>query len=206
MPFVRFAVLSTFALLVTCVPFASAHGQSLTTASKGAEIAVFGGYMASQPDYGPFIKAGFVAGADFTIFPKFPVAPSIEVRLDDAVGTNISEQATLVGVRLQRDVRQKFHVYGDFLIGSGKIVYKVAPYPNYTSDLGKTFSYGGGVNIDVAYHFGLKLDYQQQSWNLGVNGALKPSGGDYTLSPSTMLVGVNYTIPFRKLNRHGDFR
>ena len=206
MSFARFAALTIIALLLTGIPSANAHGQSLTTASKSAEISAFGGYMASQPDYGSFIKKGFAGGADLTIFPKFPVAPSLEVRADVAAGDFITENAYLIGVRVQRDIRNKYHPYADFLVGEGQITYKVAPYPNYTGDKSKAYSYGGGINIDVAYHLAAKFDFQEQSWNLGANASLKPQGGNYTLSPTTMIVGVTYTIPFRKLNRHGDFR
>jgi opacity protein-like surface antigen len=206
MPFVRFAVLSTIALLLTCVPFASAHGQSLTTASKSAEISAFGGYVASQPDYGPFIKTGFGAGVDLTIFPRFPVAPSFEVRAHEVSGPYLIQRSLMAGLRVQRDIRNRFHPYADFLIGVGQIEYKPIPNPDYTADQSKAYSIGGGINIDLAYHLAAKFDYQQQEWNLGPNAQNKPQGGDYTLSPTTMLVGVTYTVPFRKLNRHGDFR
>jgi len=202
---VRFAVLFLFALPFTGVSVFRSCAQSLTTASKGAEISAYGGYVASSPDYGLFIKKGIGAGVDFTIFPRLPVAPSLEIRGHEAFGGTVTEKALMAGLRVQKDLRQRYHPYADFLIGTGEIVYQVDPYPQYNSDRSKAYSYGGGINIDVAKHFAAKFDFQEQSWNLGSNGNLKPSGGNYTLSPRTFLVGATYTIPFRKLNSRRDF-
>jgi hypothetical protein len=201
----RFAGLSIFAMILTSAGVARCGAQSLPTASKSAEISAFGGYLASSPDYGPFIPKGIGAGVDFTVFPRFPVAPSLEFRVQDAFGTDVTEKAFLVGLRVQKDLRQKYHPYADFLVGGGKIVFHPAPSPDYTADTSKAYSFGGGINIDLARHVALKLDYQRQAWNLG-GDRKDPTVGDFTLSPTTLLVGVTYTIPFRKLNRHGDFR
>jgi hypothetical protein len=97
----RFAALSIFTLVSTGVGISKGRAQSLPTASKSAEISAFGGYVASSPDYGAFLKKGIGAGADFTIFPKIPVAPSLEVRGHEAFGTYVTEKALFVGLRVQ---------------------------------------------------------------------------------------------------------
>jgi hypothetical protein len=45
---------------------------------------------------------------------------------------------------------------------------------------------------------------QRQNWNFGPDENFVPNG-DYKLTPTTALIGVTYTVPFRVLNRHGDF-
>ncbi len=176
----------------------------MPTASKSAEISAFGGYLVARTDYGPAAKKGIGAGVDFTIFPRFPVAPSLEVRGQEAVGLDVTEKSLMVGLKVQKDFRRKLHPYVDFLIGAGEIVYHPQPYPDYNADKSKAYSFGGGINIDIAKHLGLKFDVQRQNWNFGLNGNLAPNG-NYTLAPTTALVGVTYTVPFRTLNRHGDF-
>jgi hypothetical protein len=180
------------------------QAQAIATASKSAEISAFGGYMPSHTDYGPHTLKGFAAGADFTVFPHFPVAPSLEVRGQYGSGQDVTEKAVMAGVRVQKDFRFRYHPYVDFLIGIGQLTYHLDPYPNYSQDTSKALSYGGGINIDVSHHLAAKFDIQAQNWNFGKNGALQPNG-DYTLTPYTALVGVTYTVPFRTLNRHSDF-
>jgi hypothetical protein len=204
MRFARFAVLSTLALMSATTTLCKSHGQAIPTASKGAEISAFGGYAVAKTDYGPSARKGISAGVDFTIFPRFAVAPSLEVRAQDVVAQDVTEKAVLVGLRVQKDFRDKLHPYVDFLIGGSEIVYHIQPYPDYTSDKSKAYSFGGGINIDIMRHFGLKMDVQRQNLNFGSNYALQPTG-NYTLTPTTAMVGVTYTVPFRTLNRHGDF-
>ncbi len=181
------------------------QAQAIATASKSAEISAFGGYMPSHTDYGPHTLKGFAAGADFTIFPHFPVAPSLEVRGQYGSGSDVTEKALLAGVRIQKDFRFRFHPYVDFLIGVGQLTYHLDPYPNYSQDTSKALSYGAGINIDVSHHLAAKLDIQEQNWNFGPNTAFTPTG-NYTLNPYTAILGVTYTVPFRTLNRHSDFR
>jgi hypothetical protein len=205
MKLVRIALLSILVLASIGVAPNALRAQAISTASKGAEISVFGAYMASKTDYGPYTKEGFGAGADFTVFPHFPVAPSFEVRATDALGQDGTETVLLLGIRLQRDIH-RYHPYGDFLIGPGKIVFHPAPGPNYTSDTSRSISYGGGVNIDVTRSFALKLDVQKQDWDFGLRNEANPGDGTFNLHPVSAMVGVIYTIPFRILNRHSDFR
>jgi len=205
MQIVRIAVLSILALVLCGVASSKGHAQSLSTASKGAEISAFGGYVLSSTDYGPFAPKGIGAGVDFTIFPKFPVAPSLEIRGHEAFGTDATEKAVLVGLRVQKDIRDRYHPYGDFLVGGSEIVYHPAPAPDYRADRSKAYSYGGGINIDVAWHLSAKFDFQKQSWNLGSTGR-QTGSGDYILSPTTFLVGVTYTVPFRRLSSRSGLR
>jgi hypothetical protein len=204
MRLVRIALLLPFATASLFFETVTTQAQAIPTASKSAEISAFGGYMPSHTDYGPHTLKGFEAGADFTIFPHFPVAPSLEVRGQYGSSTDVTEKALLLGIRVQKDFRFRLHPYADFLIGIGQLTYHLDPYPNYSQDTSKALSYGGGINLDVSRHLSAKLDIQAQNWNFGKNGALQPNG-NYTLTPYTAMVGVTYTVPFRVLNRHSDF-
>jgi hypothetical protein len=182
--------------------------QAIPTSSKSAEISVFGGYMGSHMDYGPHSVKGFAGGADFTIFPRFFVAPSLEVRAAEGINVDATEKTLLVGLRLQHDLGRRLHPYVDALIGLGEIAFHPNPYPGYTSDRSRALDFGGGINIDVSHHFAAKLDVQAQHWNLGQNGfsGANSSNSNFVLQPIQALLGVTYTIPFRVLNRHSDFR
>ncbi|QMV18309.1 hypothetical protein GOB94_06125 [Granulicella sp. 5B5] len=179
--------------------------QSLSTASKAAEISVFGAYMGGTPDYGPHTWKGISAGGDFTVFPRFILKPALEVRGNVLSARAATEKTVLFGPRVQLDWRGRFHPYGDFLIGAGEILFHPDPAPGYSGDRSKVYSYGGGINIDVAYHLSAKFDFQQQSWNLGPNSD-SASSGNFTLTPRTLQIGVTYTLPFRFLNHASDYR
>lgn len=201
---VRFVVLlcglmSSLALSVT------ADAQSLSTASKGAEISFFGAYAVGTTDYGPHTLKGISAGGDFTIFPHFVLKPSLEVRGNELFANDLTEKTVLVGGRGQVDWRGRFHPYADVLVGGGEIVFHPDPVPGYTGDRGKVYSYGGGINIDVTHHVAAKLDFQQQNWNLGPNSYAVASG-DFTLTPRLFSAGITYTLPFRFLKRSSDYR
>ena len=206
---VRPAVLTAFIIFI----FGSAaispplHAQALVTASKAAEITAFGGYMYSNPDYGFNSYKGFVGGANFTMFRHWWVDPSIEARFDYTAGTGISEHAFLVGPRAQKDYG-RFHPYIDFLVGEGHISYNPPPSfsPNDHGDGGINLTYGGGADIDVVRNFSLKVDFQQQNWNLGTNIPFQPDGSNYTLTPRTLSVGVTYHFPFSGLNHQRELQ
>jgi hypothetical protein len=203
---VRTAALLIFGVVLCLgVSGKTASGQSLATASKSAEFSVFGGYMAASTDYGPHTLNGYGAGIDFTVFPRFILKPSLELRGDIANNGYVTEKTVVVGPRAQLDIRQRFHPYGELLFGAGEILYHPVPYPDYTGDRSRVYAYGGGLDIDVTRHFGAKFDFQERNWNLGGNGNLV-GGGTYTLEPRTFLVGVIYTIPFRTFKRQSDFR
>jgi hypothetical protein len=205
MKLVRIVVLSTVVFAVFLAGDASSKAQAIPSASKSAEISAFGGYMPSRMDYGPHSLKGFAGGVDFTVFPRFPVAPSIEVRGTYGSNLDATEKTIMVGIRVQRDWRDRYHFYVDGLIGLGQITFHPDPYPDYSADQSKALAFGGGINIDVSHHFAAKFDIQEQHWNLGENEFSGPNT-NFTLHPTQALVGVTYTIPFRVLKRHSDFR
>ncbi len=178
----------------------SARAQALPTATRGAEINAFGGYAFTTPDFGPAAKTGFMAGADFTLFPPLHFDPSVEVRFTEAHANAISEHSLLAGPRLQKDLANgRLHPYVDVLFGTGTIDYHPVLHTGEPSDSGRALSYGGGIDFSISRRLSVKMDFQQQSWNLGANQFLKPQGGDYTLTPRAYTLGVTYHFMFSDL-------
>ena len=64
-------------------------------------------------------------------------------------------------------------------MGLGKISYP--EFDTTIHDTGLVYSFGGGVDIDVAHNLMFKADYQSASWNMGVNSYTKPEGGDFII-------------------------
>lgn len=183
----------------------SAFAQAIPTAGKAADMSVFGGASYGTPDYGqPNIKGG-VVGFDYTRYLPFPVAPGVEIRATDLHGDQINEKTITGGLRAQMDFRQRFHPYGDFLIGGGVLHFAHPQYPGYLSDRGSVYSLGGGVDIGITRRFEARIDVQSQHWNLGKNLHMMPSGGDFILTPINYSVGIAYRFPFRPHNRQSDY-
>lgn len=172
---------------------ASAAAQATPTATKTADLSIFVGYVTAQPDYGPFRNSGGTLGVDFTRYFHFPVAPSLELRANFANGTTVNERSYLAGLRVQADIRQRVHPYVDFLVGPGNIHFNF-PNNGYTGDNSIVYSYGGGVDFDLVNHFAAKVDWQGQHWNTGSNS---------TLTPSLLLFGFSYRLPFEPHVRQG---
>ncbi|HEY5382187.1 MAG TPA: outer membrane beta-barrel protein [Acidobacteriaceae bacterium] len=172
-----------------------AHAQAGPTASRSAGISVFGGYLSDLPDYGPYRNNGFSFGVDYTqYFKHLPVAPSLELRANIAQGKTVNEHSYGFGPRIQYDHLGPLHPYADLLIGPGNIHFNF-PY-NILGDNSTIWSYGGGLNYDLSHHFQALIDFQGQHWKTGHN---------VTLSPSLLIIGVRYNIPFRPHIRQRDF-
>ena len=203
---------------------ASAAAQATPTATKTEDLSIFVGYVTAQPDYGPFRNSGGTLGVDFTRYFHFPVAPSLELRanyangvmkildmqknlrqyagpghwndpdmLEVGNGMTVNERSYLAGLRVQADIRQRVHPYVDFLVGPGNIHFNF-PNNGYTGDNSIVYSYGGGVDFDLVNHFAAKVDWQGQHWNTGSNS---------TLTPSLLLFGFSYRLPFEPHVRQG---
>ena len=181
-------LLATAALLLP-----RAVAQATSTATKTADLSVFFGFSTVQPDYGPYRNSGGSLGIDLTRYFHFPVAPALELRANFANGSTVNERSYLVGLRAQADFLTRFHPYGDFLAGPGNIHFNF-PNNGYTGDNSIVYSYGGGVDIDLVNNFGAKIDFQGQHWNTGENS---------TFTPSLLLIGVTYRIPFEAHDRQG---
>jgi hypothetical protein len=208
MKFLRLAACTAACIFSFSLLNPSAWSQAMATASKGAEISGFGAFMGGDPDFGGRSYKGMAAGVDYTFFPRSRFAPSVEARGTELLADDITEKAVMIGPRVQMDFRRRFHPYADFLYGGGEVLFHPYLYYSglgYTGDRSRVYSYGGGINIDVARHVGVKFDVQGQNWNFGKSLLAGPDG-EFTLTPLVISAGVTYTIPFRKHNRKEDFR
>lgn len=173
------------------------QAQTYSTASKRADITVFGMYTNNNPDYGQRRNNGLTLGGDYTRYYRWRVQPSLEVRAGSDNGEIIDQKTVLAGLRLKMDIKQRFHPYGDFLVGGSWIHFLLPPAPNYTHDQGFTRSYGGGVEMDVWRNWGAKIDYQ------GEHTVYSDQFSPIHLTPSKISGGVVYRIPFRNHLSHG---
>jgi hypothetical protein len=182
----------------------TAQAQAIPGASRTADVAVFGGFTNSNPDFGPHNNNGFTIGADYTRFFGWRIAPTFEIRAGYNSGDVVSQKTILGGLRLGADLH-RFHPYANALFGGNKIDFKVLPdpgLPSYNYDESFTTSYGGGIDVDAYRNFQVKVDYQFQSSNYGGNG-LQPHNADFTLAPTFLTIGVVYHLPFGGgLRRH----
>lgn len=156
----------------------------MVSADRGAEIAPFGYLSILNPDWGPYNNTGYTVGVDYTRFIHSIVQPSIEFRYNHANGTTVNERSFEGGLKLQTTVHN-LHPYGTILYGHGNIDFNYS-IPGYPGDASGIYAFGGGLDFNVKPQWKVRLDYSRQHWNLDPN----------TLTPSTLGIGVGYTIPF----------
>jgi hypothetical protein len=170
--------------------------QAVPDAYKTTDIAVFGGYENIDPAYGKPRNNGEGFGLNFTrYFARIPVDLSLEARVNLTNGTDVKERSYLVGFQAKKTFFTRYHPYADLLIGHGTIHFNTHA-TGYIGDNSVVGNYGGGLDIDLAYHVALRVDFQRQYWSLGseVN----------SFAPNLFLFGVNYTIPFRDYKDQRD--
>jgi hypothetical protein len=162
----------------------AARGQAMPTASQSSNFSVFAGVTGANTGISGGKNLGITAGADYTIGGFFGFRPAVEVRgtypIDD--GTVDSQKSILAGVRVERPI-QRFHPYGDFLIGRGEINYINPPiiatplpgggfsYMSYLRTDSTVYSPGAGLEYDLTRHFAVRADGQIQHWDTPVNSS-----------------------------------
>lgn len=197
----RLATVRLFILgcsLSTLTSASRTFAQRASTAFKTAEISAFGGYINENAALGPYRDQGFTAGLNYTRFFHFPVAPSLEARANFARGTAVNEKSYLIGLRAEVTTLGRLHPYVDYLAGLGTVHYNTSFYgPDFSlGDRSAVFSYGGGINFDVAPHWQFKADVQRQQWRPDLE----------KLYPTPFLIGVTYRIPFKRFNETHSLR
>lgn len=191
-------------LAALALPPSRAAAQAEYTAARPAELLVFGGYTHVQPDYGTTNNNGVVFGADYLRSFGWLVVPGLEFRANINSGKTVSQHTYTVGLRGGVNFHQRYHFYGDFLVGPGYTHYPIFVNGSYQEvpDGGRVFSIGGGADIDLTDNFLFKADFQVQEWNLGPNSNTNPNGSDFTLSPTALTLGISYRIPFKPWVSH----
>lgn len=162
----------------------AAKAQALVPAQRGAEIAPFAQTTLVHPDWGQTNNLGYTVGIDYTRFIRSIVQPSLEVRMTSANGTSVNERTYAGGLKLQTTVHN-IHPYAALLVGYGDITFT---YPGhvFSGDNSIIYTIGGGADFNVNSRWKLRVDVNQQHWNLDPN----------TLTPLTVGLGVAYTLPF----------
>jgi len=169
--------------VLTATPVASA--QAMVTAQRGAAITPFAATTLLVPDWGQHDNIGFTAGVDYTRFLRSIVQPSLELRVTNANGLDVSERSYTGGVKVEAAFG-RIHPYGTFLAGTGVITF-THPIPGYDSDTSFVYSLGGGAEFNVLPSWKVRADFSQQHWDLDPQ----------LLTPVTLSVGVAYSIHFR---------
>jgi opacity protein-like surface antigen len=153
-----------------------AGAQAIPAATQPLDISAFGAATGNWTGLDGGRNLGVTAGLDIGWKPFYGFFPAIEGRgtypLDS--GHVDSQKNALVGIRASR-FYGRFHPYGDFLVGRGKIIYQNGGFPNangsllYIDSVSTVYSYGGGVDLTLSDNFSLKLDAQIQHYDVPVN-------------------------------------
>ena len=176
----------------------SASGQAhKETAIQAMRLQVYGVGSYMHPQYGSVqTGGGFGVGgaAGFTLHHVHRLEPAIDVRYTYGTNSALTETFLGGGARLTYHMA-RFHPYGDFMVGTGNINFKqVDPtYPNYRHDDSTVYMFGGGLDYDLTQTFALRVDFQQQKWQLAV--------GNVPFYPTHASVGLRYQFHFR--NKYG---
>lgn len=181
-------------VIVTSLASTRAVAQAEFTRTRAAEFSGFGMYTLLTPDYGSALNNGYSVGGDFTKFFKF-TALSLEFRFKDTYGPTVGERTTGGGPRFEYRLK-RVHLYGDFLVSTGKITF--ANKNDYGS-FGKGYNgsvvltYGGGLDYDLSPQWSLRFDLQGEHWDLHETP-------DILLSPTAWSVGImgRVRLPKRK--------
>lgn len=168
-----------------------AGAQAIPAATQPLQISVFGAGTGTWTGIAGGRNLGITAGVDVGWKPFYNFYPSIEVRGTYPVdgGQVDSQKNVLAGFKAAR-FYGRYHPYGDFLYGRGKIIYENGGYPNpagtllYIDSVSGVFSYGGGLDLSISDNFALKVDGQFQHYDEPVTS----SGSVYSKQVSLGLV------------------
>ncbi len=177
-----------------------ARGQAEATAVTKVRISGWAGLSGNYTGLALARNADITAGIDVSFPPLFAgFAPSLEARGMYPVvkGSVVSQENLVGGLKLARS-KDRFHGYGDFLYGRGRLDYASGGYPNATntflvlSNTSSVYSLGGGVDVDLATHFGLKGDVQLQRYQ-------SPVAATGALYSKVFTVAFIYRVGFRRI-------
>ena len=177
-------------LLLLLLP-ARMNAQATAARSREANLSAFGMFTHLTPDYGPPVKA-ITVGGDYTRFFQV-LSPAIEFRYKDSSTGAVSEKTIGGGIRVERSFSY-FRPYADFLISKGTINFAQKYYigANGSGTNGSVvYSYGGGLDYDFADQWAVRVDFQQESWNVN-------KSPDVTLAPRALSFGILYHFRFRR--------
>jgi hypothetical protein len=177
-----------------------AGAQAAPTAVRALDLSVFGGGSGVYTGLSGGKNLSITAGVDLTVRAFFGLRPSVEVRGTDSVDDNgINNVKNVVGgLKVAKEFR-RIYAYGDILFGRGAINYiggalNPSDTVEYLENPTNVLSPGGGVDLNVTQHFGLKADAQYQRYNTPVT----TSG---TLYAKVLTLGMVYHLNFDRRHR-----
>lgn len=172
-----------------CVPTACL-AQARATAKRTFQLEAFGLLSGNYTGLSGGRNLSLTLGGDFGFYYTHGLLFNAEVRGTYPMAKgNVDAQKSLLG-GLKVDHRfSRATVFGDALFGRGGIEYVnggyVVPPLVYFSSNTNVYGAGGGIELDVARSFGVKIEGQVQHWSTPVTS----SGAIY---PKQIGIGVVY--------------
>lgn len=148
-----------------------AAAQAAPVATRGLELAAFGGLTGNYTGLGSGRNLDITAGVDVGLRPFYSFYPSLEGRGSYAIdgGSVDSQKNILGGVKLAR-FYGRLQPYGDVLFGRGAIRYErrfATPDPNfyYVRSVSNVLALGGGIDLVLSSHWLIKADGQFERYS-----------------------------------------
>jgi len=171
------------------------YAQSISTASRQAELSAFAGGSGNFTGLNSGKNLDITAGLDLTFLRFRYLRPAIEVRSSYPFysGQVGGQKNILAGPKIEYP-RGRLHPYANFLVGRGAIDYSNSGYivGNIEYQVSNSFVYSPGIGVDynLFRSFSAKADYQFQHWN---TPTVIASGSIY---PKVVTLGLVYTFKF----------
>jgi len=145
----------------------SAQGQNMPTASRSAQVQVFGLYTHTHPDYGTQDAEdnGFTLGGSFDLRPYLlSLAPGLEFRVMHGTGDEVDLTNYALGPRLQLHMFGAIQPYAGFEWGAGK-THLNPKNTTFHDDTEYTKSLPVGVDLGITHKWGIRGEYVKQWWS-----------------------------------------
>jgi opacity protein-like surface antigen len=160
-----------------------AMGQAEPTATRAVSFSVYGAASEIEPDYGPQRNYGFFFGTNSTRRARLTNVV-IESRFGETSGPTVRQRYFLGMLKFSRDLgpRGRIHPYGGAGVGYGTFKYEYGGF----QDNSTVYAINAGADVDIVPNLAVKVDWQYQFWDLGVetNG----------FTPSGLSAGFTYRI------------
>lgn len=168
----------------------AAKGQATPTAIRTIGFSVFGAASEIDPDYAPHKNYGFIFGANATRHTRL-IDVTIEPRFGDTTGPAVGQKYFMGLLKFGRTLGPggRIHPYAGAGIGYGTFTFEASGF----QDTSTVYAVNGGADVDVIGNLGVKVDWQYQFWDLGVEtNGFTPNGF------AGGLVYRFYALPFRR--------
>lgn len=148
-----------------------ASAQARPTADRPTRFSVFAGATGTYTGLYDGRNVGITAGADLELHRFFGFQPAIELRATYPFsdGNSVALKNALGGLRLEKSLG-RIHPYGNLLVGRGELNYQNGGLLSkdgstvYIQSLSNVYDAGGGADLDLTSHFGIKFDVQLQRY------------------------------------------